>query len=299
MKNTIMYYYKLIDPTIYKKNNKIYVKTKNNVYIFEKVYKEKNIIEIFNLPKNGKYYQFVPNIFNHIITPYKNEKYVLLKLNQTNKKDILTEIIQTPQHTIPQNIHLDINHSDWKTLWSQKNDYLEYQMKHIYGKYPLIDESFDYFLGMAETAINYLEYNRINSRKKQEYITICHRRINDKDFYNPLEIVLDYKERDIGEYIKYLFINNKYNNKELEKIIDQLRYYNIDEYRLFARILYPSYYFDIYDRVINNEVSETEIKKIVNRIEEYENYIFKIFTYLSKNTQMPSIEWIKKRPENY
>ena len=46
---------------------------------------------------------------------------------------------------------------------------------------------------------------------------------------------------------------------------------------LIARILYPSFYFDKYDDIVNNKENESSILKITSRINEYEKYLNDIF----------------------
>ena len=55
---------------------------------------------------------------------------------------------------------------------------------------------------MWENAISYFNNNVTFNSKKY----ICHKRVSVNmslyDFLNPLNFVVDYKERDIGEYLK-------------------------------------------------------------------------------------------------
>lgn len=201
MKNVIMYYYNLNNINIYKINDRNYVKYKNEIYLFQPVINERETIEIYNLLKNNsKFYRIILNKDKTIFTPYKGTKFVLQKIF-SNKIELIYNPIKYFQVI---NSKTTLDRTNWIYLWQIKIDYYEYQLKHISGKYPIIDESINYFIGMAETAISYIKYNC----KKIEYnddVTFCRRRINKEDFYNPLNIIIDYKERDIGEYLKYIF----------------------------------------------------------------------------------------------
>ena len=72
--------------------------------------------------------------------------------------------------------------------------------------------------------------------------------------------------------------------------------YNYDEYVLFiARLLFPSYYFDIYDEIINNDLDENNIIKIVNKTKDYEIFLSQIISYIiSNNVMIEQIDWLKK-----
>ena len=64
---------------------------------------------------------------------------------------------------------------------------------------------------------------------------------------------------------------------------------------LFARLLYPSYYFDIYEKIIQEEQKEIELINIINRIDEYEEYLSKIYEMIKEDYKdINPIEWIKK-----
>ena len=42
---------------------------------------------------------------------------------------------------------------------------------------------------------------------------------------------------------------------------------------LFARLLYPSYYFDNYERVINFKENEEAMIKIISKVDDYEKFL--------------------------
>ena len=85
----------------------------------------------------------------------------------------------------------------------------EYQVRELGLDKKVIQESFSYYLGLAENAISYvnnttLKYNSFNSK-----VTLSHRRIfypNFKiNFLNPLSFIFDLEVRDIAEYLKAMF----------------------------------------------------------------------------------------------
>ena len=97
---------------------------------------------------------------------------------------------------------------DWGLLWSKKIDYLEDLINENGKKYPLIVDSFNYFVGMAENAIGY--FNSIGFNKNYRYV-VSHKVIKDDDsvevLYNPMNIIFDYKVRDgkcVSTNAKYL-----------------------------------------------------------------------------------------------
>jgi len=290
MKNTIRYYYNLDDIYLVKSKGKTYVKTKGEIYLFIPVFNEKEIIEIKEILKEDRnFYPIILNNRNSIFTPYNGKNYILMK-----KTIYYTDSPYIKYRPLPFSAkNYLLNRSNWYFLWTEKIDYFEYQLNHIYGKYPIIDESIDYFIGMAECAISYLAYhNLINP--SQDSITICHRRIRPDDVYNPLNLVLDHKERDAAEYLKYLFWHGKYTRENADKIIENFNNSTYNYPLLFARILYPSFYFDIYERIINERASEEELKKIILRIDKYEIFLKDIYEIISKTVEISKIDWITK-----
>ena len=64
---------------------------------------------------------------------------------------------------------------------------------------------------------------------------------------------------------------------------------------LFARLLYPTYFFDKYDEILEGTASEEEIVSIIEKQEEYEEFLIDIYSFLKLNYNIPEIEWLIKR----
>ena len=64
---------------------------------------------------------------------------------------------------------------------------------------------------------------------------------------------------------------------------------------LYARLLYPTYYFDAYEDIINNNGDENKLISIVNKINEYELFLKKAYFEISKYTNLERIDWIIKK----
>ena len=103
---------------------------------------------------------------------------------------------------------------------------------------------------------------------------------------------VDYKTRDIAEYIKYSFF---YKEKSITDIINYLKSINlksIDYLLLYIRLLYPSYYFDLYEEIINNGESENKINKIIELRIIYEKLLYEVYLYIKNKTNVLSISWL-------
>lgn len=286
MKNTIKYYYDFKNAKIiFNRENKRYIKNGDKMYELFEVIDRESVIEAYNITRQyDEYQKIIVNKYNSIFTPYREKTFILIEKKQ-DKKEIRK--INISNHEFKK-LKID----NWNYIWQRKIDYFEIQMMHIKGKYKIIDESFDYFIGLAENAISYLWINRLDNTNEN---AICRRRINKDDNYNPLNVVIDCSMRDAGEYLKLLFWTKSYDESKLRKIIKTIIKQNENVKILFARLLYPSYYFDIYEKIIKKEQKEIELINIINRVNEYEEYLSKIYDIIKEEYKdINQIEWIKK-----
>lgn len=227
--------------------------------------------------------KIILNNLNQAITYFENKNYVLLLINYSYKDGFFNYVLA------PINKNLTIlNRNNWAYLWSVKVDYVEYQIRHIENNYPLLNESVNYYIGLSENAISYFKMLFLD--KVPLYIN--HRRINKDDLYNPLELVIDYKVRDIGEYIKYTFFKKEKSIYDIKKMLSTINLNNIDYYLLYNRLLFPSYYFDVYERIINNDLNEDKIKVYIDMVSEYEELLYEIYVFLKRKINIMGIEWI-------
>ena len=304
MKDIINYYYNLNPKKINKIFNYYYFYLNNELYYFilyNRKIEDINSIYEYNktmLNNNILVNEIINNKDNTILTYINKEPYILMKiLININKPINLPEINYLSNIIIPYPNNL--MRSNWANLWSNKIDYLEYHHDQNKKKYPLLNESFNYFIGLSENAITYLNNvtNKLSPEKTDIGVT-SHEYLNNTIYslYNPLNIIIDHKSRDLAEYIKLSFFNDNYS------IFDELdEYFKHNYYSLYginlliSRTLYPSFYFEIYEKIVNNELNESSILKITSKIKEYEKYLQDIFNYFHKYYNIKDINWLKKR----
>ncbi len=294
MKNVINYYYNILFDDIHQTNQDFYFDINDSRYFF--ILFEGDISSLQNtyklqeelLQRNLYVHQILLNKDGQIVTFVNGNPYILLKAlyysEKINFKYVISfsQIIMNPKESY-----------DWKILWSEKNDHLEYQINQTKNRYPLINESFNYFIGLGETSIELL-----NEIKKQNIPqTIAHRRINSNntifELYNPLNLIIDTRTRDVAEYFKSKFFNTGNIDKDLEDFLKNARLTTAEYYLFFARMLYPTYYFDLYEEIISGKKDEKEIKKITDKINDYEKILKKIYSYYKNFLPLTSIEWLE------
>ena len=292
MKNILNYYYQIIidDNKIDKNGSFIYNNHVFNLYKYKRNFNEVNALLSLNdnmLSKNIKINKIVKNVFNQVITIMDNNNYVLIEVNYEYLDNVNFKFIES---FLDKRFDI-LKRNDWGRLWSMKIDYIEYQLNHISNSYPIINNSINYYIGLAENAISY--FNMLNLSNIPLYIE--HRRFNENSIYNPMELVIDYKVRDLAEYIKNSFFNKKMSIYDVKNYISKLYLENIDYVLLYVRLLFPSYYFDMYDDVLNNNIDEKELNKIILLASDYEELLYNIYLIIEKKTNILGINWINSK----
>ena len=295
MNNFIYYYYNIkIDDIKYheKYYTFIYNEYIYRLYIIDEPINNNFIVDIDRkLLAHTLINEIIFNINKEIISTYNNQAYILMRLFTNPEKKITLEEI----NYFDNSLRTKNKRINWATLWEKKIDYLEKIISENGKKYPLITDSFNYFVGMAENAIAY--YNNITFDENYDYV-ISHKIIRYNDnidvIYNPLNLIFDYRVRDIAEYIKNSFFNH--NASIFKEINNYLNYYplTLTECKLLiSRLMYPSFYFELYEDILIDNSDEKIIINIINKLPDYEKYLANIITYLSKIYDIEEIFWLK------
>ena len=237
--------------------------------------------------------KIIVNQLGNYISNYNGVSYILMKIYADNKRKISINDIDYLGNSLYTN---KIN-SNWGVLWSKKIDYLENLISQFGKKYPIMVNSFNYFVGMAENAISY--FNSIKFTENYSYY-ISHKVMNIDEvvdcFYNPLNIIFDYKVRDIAEYIKKVFFCVDYDKSkiynEINKYFSNNKFTITDIRLLIARLLYPSFYFELYEKILVEGKNEKIILDVVSNIDDYEKYLNGIISYFKKQYGVDDIKWL-------
>ena len=266
MKNLINYYYNLLVNDFKKVDDRFIFKIDGKTYELVPFYGDinefyKNYLTIIN---NNKYcHEVILNKDKSLLTFYGNKSYLLIKENIYIEKNV--DINEIVNYDILIRGEYELN---WKKFWKEKIDYYEYQMNQLSFKYKSLKDSFNYYVGMTESAISLLNY--IDDSEIDYYI--CHKRINYKEqlseFFNPVNIMIDSRTRDIAEYVKINYLNS---NMDISEVY---------------------FYLDIYDEIIQEKLSEEKIYNIIKKNTSYEIFLKQIYSYLRERYNIPEIEWL-------
>ncbi len=298
MKKMIEYYYNFKNIELNTIGNEHYFNYNNKKYVFFYCRRSPHELDLLNkiLIKDKKYNKIIHNIFNHPITTVGGKQYVLVQiLNDYGTEKINLNDILVSYNICNINKYMVLLRVDWYSLWTKKVDYILYQKEHIRGKYKIIEQYLDYYLGMAENSISYFKKTMDTFKNYNSTYTLSHRRIKSSlrsVFYNLDDLIIDYPVRTLSEYLKHKFFSNKVTLKDLNFIFSKVKYDEFMYRLLYARMVFPSYFFDEYEKVVNDNLSEEQLINMINRINEYEIFLKNIFYTINKKTRIPQVEWL-------
>ena len=187
MQNMLIYFYNLHIDSLLKIKEEYFFTYQNRNFLVTPYNRDLNearaIYELNKeMLKDGyPVYEIVLTKTNNLLFLYKDIYYILMIFPLVNNKIITYEDIISFNY-IPQNINSlkILDKSNWSYLWEKKIDYLEKRMTELNQKYPLIQESFNFYIGIWENAISYYNDNFINYKLKQ----VVHQRVLvETDFF--------------------------------------------------------------------------------------------------------------------
>lgn len=294
MKNVIMYFYGFEPDYIHQNGKTCHFVIEQKTYLFtpiSRTVKEIADLDLLLSSSPSFFHKIISNTKGERITSVQSESYILLELVDDFQDSVtLMDILSFSSFPVQQDLYPSLFRNDWYQLWTQKIDYFEYQISQFGKKYPLIRESFGYFSGLAENAIQYT-----NSLPADSSLCLSHHRIKIDmkkiAFCNPLNIIIDYRVRDIAEYFKDRFFFGYLPFEEIEYAL--MYCLQKEEYiSFFTRMLFPSFYFDIYEDILAGKKEEKELLPILHKTEEYEELLRQIYVFISKGTRFLKPDWL-------
>lgn len=304
MKETLEYYYGLDIESIEELDGKYHFKIENQDYFFvfynRGIEELEDIINVSNemIKKGINVHKILINRNNSFLTKVGEYNYILFAVSNLNEEYDIFDMVKISEKLVLNNNKSNLYRNNWGTLWSEKIDYFEYQVRELSIEKDVVKNSFSYYVGMAENAISYVNNTNMKYGGDAYRIVLSHRRVfypNYKlNYLNPLSFVFDLEVRDIAEYLKAMFFK-----KDISFCLDELssylkiRHLSLYEYQmLYARLLYPTYYFDVYESVMNKNGDEEQLVNIIKKCDSYEEFLKKAYLEISKYAKIDKIEWI-------
>lgn len=247
---------------------------------------------------------FMKNNQNSYLTFFQNKKYVLLKINVNHTEELnVIDMVNLSKKLVVGSKKSILYRNNWAELWSAKIDYFEYQIRQLGKEKTIILNSFSYYVGLAENAIAYVNDTTKNYKLSiEEHITLQRKRTTFPNlainYFNPLYYVIDIEVRDIASYFKSLFFNSYEDLFTEVHAFFKVRKLSIFGYQLlYARLLFPSFYFDVYEKIMEGELEEKDLLPIINKASDYENFLKDMYLIISKYAPIKRVEWITNKKE--
>ncbi len=301
MKETIKYYYNVYPDSLEEIENGVYFYLNGYKYYFVKY--DRNPVEIAFLvqisnelfKRNILVDTFIKTKDNNFFVNVNEKVYVLLRVNSI-ENDVydLKDIIDFNNKIVTdKQIHMG-----WANLWMKRVDDLENEISEYNTEYPLIRESFDYYVGLAENAISYFNDILIEEDIRAVKINLNHKKILNPTcsglINNPLTFTFDYEVRDIAEYIKTSFFEGEFYLEDIYEVLKR-NFSRASLRMLYARLLYPNYYFNALERVFVLDEEEKIINKYVEKINEYEKFLDEVYKIINKKVSIPPVQWLNSK----
>lgn len=242
--------------------------------IFDEDYLKKTYdICFFIRSKNIRIHDFVLNNKGSLLS----DGFVLFKIN-TFVENVRIEDVSLFNIII--NEYKD-EYVSFEKFWEDKIDYLELQLSEL-STSKLVNNSFDYFVGISELLLSFYKDNYLYDGN----VYLVHKSfksLSTLDFYNPLNITLGCRYKDVVSYIK-MTSNFELLYNLLAKISTNEKVY------LFCRMCFPFKYFDIVNDIVLNDKSEEVLIDIVENVSFYEKFLLE----MEKVFGIYLFHWIKK-----
>lgn len=216
--------------------------------------------------------------------------------------------------TMPYALTRNNRSGQWKQLWETRLDQMEafWKEKLREGPQSSFDraflESFPYYLGLTENAIQYLVDTELDDYPQgSDMPAICHHRFTDSLWKGntaakiPLDWVVDHPGRDLAEWARDVYL--KKSPSHMNSIQEFFREYErkspLSSYSwrlIYARLLLPVHYFEeveayyVNDRREEGEANLKKLNEILNKSGEYERFLSQLPELARYN--LPRIHWL-------
>ncbi len=303
MKNFINYYYGFNIHNIYFSNEKYFFYNDQTKYVLKPCYNSSISIYYqelsYQLEKYRYFFSIILNRENNYITWIENKPYILLKLSNIENEKISIFDIKNDMFLDIGNKISTLNRFPWTRLWENKIDYFEEWLFIKQDGYKKIYPLFHYFIGIAENALLYLkESEREEQKEPSDQLVISHDRVTINyelyDYYDPANIIIDHASRDISEYIKSMFLHRVWDLDLVKQYLENHYFSRYGIRMIFARILFPSFFFDYLEEMITNN-RDIDLLYLESRADEFQTFIKDIGLFFQENYHIPMIPWIIKK----
>ncbi len=267
---------------------------------------------------------FVPTIQGYYVSEISGTQYMLARCNRQGARGKESEAASLALfHYRGKQFSETIEHLNqigkWKGMWEKRLEQLEqfWQSKVLSQSKDEFDElfieTFPYYLGLTENAIQYLADTELDDEPQNfDGATICHQKYSSKywKYYQRLRIpfdwVYDHPSRDLAEWIRSERLENKDGGNDsilafLKEYEEKTPLSSFAWKLLYSRLLFPLHYFEAIEGYYSQQepqqrkVYHTQLENILHLTEEYQNFLrdfYDIIQLPAGQLQIRKVEWL-------
>lgn len=221
--------------------------------------------------------------------------------------------------TIPFKVERTSRIGQWKQLWEKRLNQMEgvWQSKLYHTPENEFErmfiESFPYYMGLTENAIQYLVDTELDETPGQmDNGTVCHERFANptwgKEFLlkNPMDWVFDHRSRDLAEWSRTTYFDSRHAHHQIVrkfyKEYQELAPLSAFGWRLlYSRLVFPLHYFDcVEDYYITQseqekKMLEEHLAKHLQASDSHMQFLGEFFQLAEvpvRKLKIPQLEWI-------
>lgn len=286
------------------------------------------LIELYEMSEHMAKYsdkkvsRFVACREGKFLVTHEDEDYVLLKnqyrssKRQRNTGRQLARFHQRGKKLQARIVSLN-RIGEWKEFWAKRLDQMERVWFNFTQEPPrdpfdqLFFESFSYYMGLCENAIQYVTDTEMDEKQHLSDVgTITHHRfhedlwMNEQEIRNPFDWVIDHPARDLSEWVRDgYFKGSRAFIPEVGRFFNE--YQSISplspfSWRLvYARLLFPLHYFNCVEEYYNTSTSsvklklEETLKRYLRDTEDYEKFLRYFYNITGAGkVSLPKVEWL-------
>lgn len=304
--------------------NKIYLVLPVDKMEEEHLAEIKNVCDFMMNEGDTSVAEFVQTTQGYYVSELKNRQSILIRCNRRNAREQESEGVSLSLFHVRGKQYTEeikyINQiGQWKKMWEQRLEQLEkfWQSKVMNRPHDEFDalfiESFPYYLGITENAIQYLGDTELDDEPTSfDGATICHRKYTSAYMRNhqririPFDWIYDHPTRDLAEWIRNEWVENKLGVEEntLKFLRDYEQAIPLSTFAwrlLYSRLLFPLQYFEIVegyyqstDMHTRNDQQEN-LKSMLNNIEDYQSFLRNFYGMIRlpvEQLQIRQLEWL-------
>ncbi|MEC1773180.1 spore coat putative kinase YutH [Schinkia azotoformans] len=289
----------------------------------EELLELKQISDYLQFQKEDRIAHFVPTVTQELIGYINGESIALFKLPNINHRrrlfgdgEDLARLHQLGRY-YPYPPQIATRLGLWKTMWENRLDQLEEWWGQRIQGLPenrfekLFFETFPYYLGVSENAIQYVaDCMWEDARKEAQIGTICYVKYkpqtdSDRVIF-PTDLIFDHPTRDLAEWIRSKYVTGA-DMQEISSFLNQyerIMPLSIVSCRLlFGRLLFPLSYFEAVEGYYSASTEKRKMKyekqffRVLDQAEDYERFLSTFSKNFggvsSRNLQIPEIEWLQ------